>query len=343
MPPVSRPPRPLWTLVLGCAATFMLLLDISVVTVALPPLLGDAYPGRARATALGIWGATIGAPTAVGPLVGGLLTDTFGWRSIFLVNVPVGLLAVPLGLRLLVEGRGERRAVDAAGLGLLTGGLLARVFAIVRSGAAGWASAQVEISGLVAVCALAAFVAVELRIAAPMLDLRLLATPDLAAATVSVAALAVGLTPVLIFLAVYFQGGLGASSTGAGLMLLPATVASAIASGVTGRVLLARLPLPSILAGASSLVATGLALMTLLHDKSAWTVLVPGLTIAGIGWGTINPAATEGALASVPPQAAAMASGLVQVTRQIGIAVGVAALGALFQPHVEHALGGTGA
>src|SRR5919199_6791955 len=353
MSPASRP-QPTWTLVLVCAATFMLLLDISVVTVALPqlradlgatfadaqwvfdaytvllaglvmagaaladrlgrravfvgglivftgasavaaasqvslvlvlargvqgaggalllatavPLLAGAYPGRSRATALGIWGATIGAATAVGPLVGGLLTDTFGWRSIFLVNVPVGLLAVPLGLRLLVEGRGEPRAVDAAGLGLLTGGLIPGVFAIVRSGAPGWASAQVEISGLVAVCALAAFVAVELRIAAPMLDLRLLATPDLAAATVSVAALAVGLTPVLIFLAVYFQGGLGASPTGAGLMLLPATVTSAIAAGVTGRVLLARLPLPSILAGASALVATGLALMTLLQADS---------------------------------------------------------------------------
>jgi hypothetical protein len=82
--------------------------------------------------------------------------------------------------------------------------------------------------------------------------------------------------------------------------------------------------------------------MTLLHDTSGWTILVPGLTIAGIGWGTINPAAAEGALASVPPSAAAMASGLIQVTRQIGIAVGVAALGALFHAHVEHALGGTG-
>src|SRR5919202_1338492 len=231
MSPVSRP-RPTWTFVLVCAATFMLLLDISVVTVALPqlredvgatfadsqwvfdaytvmlaglvmagaaladrlgrravfvaglavftgasavaaasqeslvlvlargvqgaggalllatavPLLAAAYPGRSRATALGIWGATIGAATAGGPPAGGVLTDAFGWRSIFLVNVPVGLLAVPLGLRLLVEGRGEPRAVDAAGLGLLTGGLIAGVFAIVRSGAAGWASAQVEIS-----------------------------------------------------------------------------------------------------------------------------------------------------------------------------------------------------
>src|ERR671933_560514 len=128
MPPVSRPPRPLWTLVLGCAATFMLLLDISVVTVALPQLRHDAYPGRARATALGIWGATIGAPTAVGPLVGGLLTDTFGWRSIFLVNVPAGLLAAPLARALVVESRGGRRALDAWGLVLLTGGLLAGGF-----------------------------------------------------------------------------------------------------------------------------------------------------------------------------------------------------------------------
>jgi hypothetical protein len=111
---------------------------------------------------------------------------------------------------------------------------------------------------------------------------------------------------------------------------------------VTGRVLLSRLALPAIVAGASAIVAVGLALMTLLDADSGWAALVPGLVVAGIGWGTINPAATEGALASVPPSAAAMASGLVQVTRQIGIAVGVAALGALFHAHVEQALGAAG-
>jgi EmrB/QacA subfamily drug resistance transporter len=429
MPPISRRPRALWTLVLVCAATFMLLLDISVVTVALPqlrqdlgasfadsqwvfdaytvmlaglvvagaaladrlgrravfvaglavftaasgaaaasqaafvlvlargvqgaggalllatsvPLLGDGYPGRARASALGIWGATIGAATAVGPLAGGLLTDAFGWRSIFLVNVPIGLLAALLARRLVVESRGARRPLDVLGLVLLTGGLIAGVFAIVRGGAAGWQSAQAAVAAAIALIALPAFVAVELRLPAPMLDLRLLATPDLAAATVSVAAVAVGLTAVLIYLAVYFQGALGATPTSAGLMLLPATVTSALASGVTGRLLLERLRLPVILAGASAVVAAGLALVTLLHAGSSWTVLVPGLVIAGLGWGTINPAAAEGALAAVPASAGAMASGIVQVTRQIGIAVGIAALGAIFHARVDHALGGAGA
>jgi predicted MFS family arabinose efflux permease len=217
------------------------------------------------------------------------------------------------------------------------------VFAIVRGGAACWQSAQVLVVATIALVALPGFVAVELLLPAPMLDLRLLATPDLAAATVSVAALAVGLTPVLIYLAVYFQGALGATPTGAGLMLLPATVTSAIASGVTGRLLLERLRLPVILAGASAVVAAGLTLVTLLHGGSSWTVLVPGLVIAGVGWGTINPAAAEGALAAVPPNAAAMASGIIQVTRQIGIAVGIAALGAIFHARVDHALGGAGA
>src|SRR5919206_129806 len=337
MSPVSRPrPRPRWTLVLVCAATFMLLLATAV------PLLADAYPARSRATALGIWGATIGAATAVGPLVGGLLTDAFGWRSIFLVNVPIGLLAAPLARRLVLESRGDRRPLDVRGLGLLTGGLIAGVFAIVRGGVVGWDAAPVVLSGAAALCALTAFVAVELRLPAPMLDLRLLATADVAAATISVAALAVGLTPVLIYLAVYFQGGLGASPSTAGLFLLPATVTSAIAAGATGRLLLPRLALPVILAGASALVAAGLALMTPLGAASHWTALVPGLVIAGIGWGTITPAAAEGTLAAVPASAAAMASGIIQVTRQIGIAVGVAALGALFHAHVEHALGGAG-
>src|ERR687886_2251423 len=424
MSPASRP-RPAWTVVLVCAATFMLLLDISVVTVALPqlradvgasfadaqwvfdaytvmlaglvmagaaladrlgrravfvgglalfpvawavaaasqaslllvlargaqgvggalllatavPLLAAAYPARGRATALGIWGATIGAATAVGPLVGGLLTDALGWRSIFLVNVPIGLVAAPLARRLVLESRGDWRPLDVRGLALLTGGLTAGVFAIVRGGVVGWDAAPVVLSGAAALCALTAFVAVELRLPAPMLAFRLLATPNLAAATISVAALAVGLTPVLIYLAVYFEGGLGASPSRAGLFLLPATVTSAIAAGVTGRLLLSRLTLPAILAGASALVAVGLALMTPLGATSGWIALVPGLVISGIGWGTINPAAAEGTLASVPASAAAMASGIIQVTRQIGIAVGVAALGALFHAHVEHALG----
>jgi EmrB/QacA subfamily drug resistance transporter len=303
------------------------------------PLIAAAYPGRSRAGALGIWGATIGAATAVGPLVGGVLTDAFGWRAIFMVNVPIGLMGAHLARRLVPESRGDRHTSDARGLLLLTGGLIASVFAIVRGGAVGWASAQVVAPGALGLGALTAFVAVELRARAPMLDLRLLATPNLAAATVSVAALAVGLTPVLIYLAAYFQGGLDASPTGAGLMLLPATLASAVASGLTGRLLLARLALPAILAGASALVAAGLALMALIQPDSGWLALVPGLTIAGIGWGTINPAAAEGAIAAVPPSAAAMASGLIQVTRQIGIAIGVAALGALFHAHVDHALG----
>jgi EmrB/QacA subfamily drug resistance transporter len=427
MSPVSRP-RPTWTLVLVCAATFMLLLDVSVVTVALPqlredvgatfadaqwvfdaytvmlaglvmagaaiadrlgrrvvfvrglalftvasavaaasqsslllvlargvqgvggalllatavPLLAAAYPGRRRATALGIWGATIGAATAVGPLVGGLLTDAFGWRSIFLVNVPIGLLAAPLARRRVLESRGDRRTLDVRGVALLTGGLVAGVFAIVRGSVVGWDAAPVVLSGAAALGALAAFVAAELRLPAPMLDLRLLATPNLAAATISVAALAVGLTPVLIYLAVYFEAGLGASPSSAGLFLLPATVTSAIAAGATGRLLLSRLALPAILAGASALVAAGLALMTPVGATSDWIALVPGLVIAGIGWGTINPAAAEGTLASVPASAAAMASGIIQVTRQIGIAVGVAALGALFHAHLEHALGDAG-
>src|ERR671933_2374116 len=264
MSPVSRP-RSTWTFVLVCAATFMLLLDISVVTVALPqlredvgatfadaqwvfdaytvmlaglvmagaaladrlgrrtvfvgglalftvasavaaasqaslllvlargaqgaggalllatavPLLAAAYPASRRATAIGIWGATIGAATAVGPLVGGLLTDAFGWRSIFLVYVPIGLLAAPLARRLIVESRGDRRPLDARGLALLTGGLIAGVFAIVPGGAVGWDAAPVVLSGAAALGALAAFVVVELRLPAPMLDFRLLATPTL--------------------------------------------------------------------------------------------------------------------------------------------------------------------
>jgi EmrB/QacA subfamily drug resistance transporter len=426
--PSNSTRRPTWTLVLVCAATFMLLLDVSVVTVALPelredigatfadaqwvfdaytvmlagfvmagavladrlgrravfvgglavftaasavaavaadplvlvlargvqgaggalllatavPLLAGAYQGPGRAGAIGIWGATIGAATAIGPLAGGLLTDAFGWRAIFLVNVPVGLLAAPLALRLVAESRGERRPIDAAGLVLLTGGLLAGVFAIVRGGAVGWDSGQVILSGAAALAALAGFAVTELRVRAPMLDLRLLATPDVAAATVAAAALGAGLISVLIYLAVYLQGGLGASPTGTGLWLLPATVACAVASGVTGRRLLHRLPLRVLLAGASATVAVGLALVTLVDAGSDWIVLVPGLLIAGIGWGIVNPAATEGALAAVPESAAAMASGIVNVTRQIGIAVGVAALGALFHARIEHALGGPG-
>jgi EmrB/QacA subfamily drug resistance transporter len=409
-------PRPAWTLAVVCLATFMLLLDISVVVVALPsmradlggsfadaqwvldaytlalagvimagaavadrvgrrrvftaglagftlasgacaaadaplvlnlarglqglagglllataiPVIAAAYAGPRRAGAVGLWAATIGLALAVGPLVGGLLTDGLGWRWIFLVNVPLGLAALAVVRSAVEESYGPKRAVDPLGLGLLTMGLVALVFGTVRGGAEGWGAPVIVAAFATGVVALAAFVAVELRAAAPAVDLRLLRNGRLAAFVLAAFTLGAGFLSIFVELSAYQQGGLGASAMEAGMRFLPITVVYAVTAATVGRRLLVRVDLVALLAAGMSAVAAGLLLMLVTGPNTSWTVLLPGFVLAGVGWGLANPAMMEGALAAVAPAEAGMASGMLNFARQAGLAAGVAGLGGAF-------------
>jgi EmrB/QacA subfamily drug resistance transporter len=302
------------------------------------PMIAAAYPGRRRAGAVGAWAATIGLALAVGPLVGGLLTGGLGWRWIFLVNVPLGLMALAAVRPAVAESFGPRRPLDPLGLGLLTMGLVALVFGTVRGNAEGWGAPAIVAAFTIGVAALATFVTVELRSASPALDLRLLRNGRLAAFVLAAFTLGAGLLSIFVALSAYQQGGLGASSMEAGLRFLPITVVYAITAGTVGRRLLARVDLITLLAAGMAAIAAGLLLLLLTEPSTSWTVMLPGLVLAGIGWGLANPAMVEGALAAVSPAEAGMASGMLNFARQTGLAAGVAALGGAFHHAVAQRL-----
>jgi hypothetical protein len=276
---------------------------------------------------------------AVGPLVGGLLTDGLGWRWIFLLNVPIGIAVLAVVKRAIIESYGPRRPLDPLGLGLLTTGLVALIFGTVRGGPEGWDSRVILAAFGLGVVALCAFVAVELLASAPTLDLRLLQNRRLAAFVVGAFTLGAGFLGVFVEISVFHQGGLGASPAHAGLRMLPMTIVYAVTAIVAGRVLLPRMDLITLLAAAMACVAAGLLLMRLIGPENSWTMLLPGSALAGVGWGIVNPVTTEGALAAVEPAHAGMASGLVSFSRTAGFAAGVAAIGAVFHHAVESRAG----
>ena len=304
------------------------------------PLIGAAYPGpRERSGAIAAFGATVAIAIAVGPLAGGALTEAFGWQAIFLINLPVGMAALVIASRRLVESA-ERigdRPLDLAGMGLLGVGLFALVFATVRGNIEGWGSPVIVGAFTAAFALLVGFLAVERRRRAPMVDLTLFRSRAFCAAGASVLTLG-GLIGAFVPLTVFLQHGLGHSALRAGAELLPVSVMSFVAAALTARVLAARLGPGLLLSAGLGLVATGLALMTLVRDDPAVLTLVPGMMLAGLGWGTINVVATELALEAVEPARAGMATGTLNVLRQIGLAAGIAVLGAIFESAADGGL-----
>jgi EmrB/QacA subfamily drug resistance transporter len=303
------------------------------------PLIANAYTGARRAAAIGAWAATVGLAVAVGPLVGGLLTDGLGWRWIFLVNVPLGMAALAVVRPAIAESFGPQRPLDPLGIGLLTAGLAALIFATVRGGPEGWGSPVIVSAFALGVAAMVGFVAVELRAAAPVLDLRLLRNGRLAAFVLGAFTLGAGFLGVFVEISAFHQGGLGASPVHAGLRMLPMTTVYAVTAVLAGRLLLPRVELVTLLGTAMGSIAAGLLLMRLIGPHNSWTMLLPGSALAGVGWGIVNPVTTEGALAAVEPAQAAMASGMVSFSRTAGFAAGVAAIGATFHHAVEERLG----
>jgi EmrB/QacA subfamily drug resistance transporter len=301
-------------------------------------LLAQEFEGRERGTAFGIWGAAIATSAAVGPLLGGALTEGLGWQSIFLINVPIGIVAVILTMTKLAESRNpEGKRIDWIGTVTFTAALFLLVLALIRGNAEGWGSALIV--GLFAgsVVLLAAFVYAEAVQEHPMFDLSLFGKPTFAGASLVAFSVSSAMFAMFLYLTLYIQTLLGYSPLQTGLRFLPFTVVSFFAAILSGN-LSGRIPVRFPLGGGLLLVGIGLLLMRGLTATSGWTALLPGFIVAGFGVGMVNPALASTAIGVVAPQRAGMASGINNTFRQVGIATGIAALGAIFESKITNAL-----
>jgi EmrB/QacA subfamily drug resistance transporter len=293
-------------------------------------LLADAFrDGAERAKALAVYGATIGASFAVGPLVGGLLTSGLGWRSVFYVNIPLGLAAIPATYAWVRESRDPRASrVDWPGLATLTAGLFLLGLGLLRGNEDGWGSGRIVAELSAGAALLALFALVELRVRAPMLPLSHFRNAAFSGAQVAAFAISASFFSIFVYTTLYLQEILHLSAVEAGAVYLPATVAVFIVSAVSAQ-LTARLGPGLLITAGLALVAAGMGLMTLAEASSSWTALVPGLVVGGIGTGLFNPAVSAVALGSLPADQSGLAAGANDTFRQAGIAVGVAAFGTL--------------
>jgi EmrB/QacA subfamily drug resistance transporter len=298
-------------------------------------LLGHAYRGRDRGVAFGVWGAVTGAAVSVGPIVGGALTDGLSWRWIFLVNVPIGVVALALTLSKVDESRDPRGArLDIPGFVTFTAALGTLVFGLIESSPKGWGSGLVEGCLIASVVLIAVFFAVERRSSAPMLDLSLFRRRAFNGASIVAFALSGSIFAMLLYLTLYLQDILGLSPLGAGLRLVTLSGGILVTSFVAGR-LTTVVPVRLLMGAGLALVGLSLLLMRGLTVTSHWTHLLPALLVGGVGVGLINPPLASTAIAVVPPRQAGMGSGINSTFRQVGIATGIAALGSIFTSEVR--------
>jgi EmrB/QacA subfamily drug resistance transporter len=294
------------------------------------PMIGAVFPdAKKRAVGVGAYGATLSLATAVGPLLGGLLVDGPGWRWIFIVNVPVGVIALLASAIWLSDSRSPNpRQSDWGGAFLLSGGLVALVLGLIRGNEDGWTSPFILGLFLVALLLIGAFVPWELSRNEPMLELRLFRVPAFSAIGFGAFAISATLIASTSYLALYLQNTMGYTPFQTGLRFLPLTMAGFVAS-LVGAALFHKVPLRFLLGGSLILSAEGLLLLARTHGNLTWTTLLPGFVVAGIGLGVSSAVISYGSL-TCPPAQAGMATSTLSTLRQIGVAGGVAMLGALY-------------
>lgn len=291
-------------------------------------LLASAYSGKDRGTAIGLWGATIGAGVAVGPLIGGLLIEVASWHWIFLVNLPIGLIALALAWRYVPESRNPQgRGIDIPGAITFSLGLFLLIFAIVRGNAEGWGSSLIVACFAGAAVLIAAFLTVQIRSPRAMFDLSLFRNRTFVGVSLAAFTLSAGMFALFLYITLWIQNGLGYTPLEAGLRFLPSTLLSFVAAPISGK-LSTRVPPGVMIATGLGLVGIGLLSMRLVDGTSDWVALLPGLIITGVGIGVTNPALASTAVGVVDVRRSGMASGINNTFRQVGIAVGTAVLGA---------------
>ena len=308
----------------GLGAAFVSPAALSIVTTTF-------REGAERTKAMGVWAAIAVGGGAVGLLLGGILTETFSWPWIFFVNVPVGIVAFVLSLRLVPESRdaAAHKSFDIAGAVTVTGGLIALVYGIVRTSEAGWGS--VEVIGFLTLAAvlLVSFLVIESRSAEPLVRLSIFSVRTVRGANAAMFVVACGLFAMFFFNTLYLQRVLGYSALEAGLAFLPFTLGIIIGAGLSQRLL------PTLGARETPLLGLGLAVtgvllfLRLTPESSYLLDLLPGIMLTSIGMGLTFVPVTLIATSGIPDGDAGLASGLFNTSQQIGGALGLAILSAI--------------
>ncbi|MFD3531655.1 MFS transporter [Streptomyces sp. NPDC058664] len=300
-------------------------------------LLGMHYSGRERGVAFAVWGATNSVAAAAGPMVGGLLTQYLDWRWIFLVNLPVCLIAVVLTLHSVREAKGGgRQRADVLGMVTFTVASGALTFGLIRAHSDGWATSLTLGLFAMAAVALTLFVVVETRHEHPVLDLSLFRRPSFTGIMISALFMQGAAFAYLLYESLWMQSVLGYEPVEAGLYILPMCAAAFVVSALAGR--FGPWPPRAAIGGGLALIALGSGMQATLDAGSSGSSLVAGLVVAGLGVGLVTPSLSAAALASVPPERGGMAGGAVNTFRQLGFALGVAVFGVIFQSRIERVL-----
>ena len=300
-------------------------------------ILSDAVPAERRGLALGAWGAIAGLAIALGPLVGGAVVEGLNWQSIFWLNVPIGIALVPLALVFLRESHGPDGAVDLPGLGLVSSGLFALVWALIHGNEQGWTSVGIVGAFVAAAILLVTFVAWEARTASPMLPLRFFRNRAFSAANGVSLLMSFGLFGAIFLLAQFFQIAQGYSPLEAGLRTLPWTLMPIFVAPIAG-VLSDRI-------GGRPLLVTGMVLMsiglgwiaTVATPTVDYIVLVPAFILAGTGMSMFFAPTANLVLSAVRPEEEGRASGANNTIREIGGVFGVAVLASVFSANGGYA------
>ncbi len=289
-----------------------------------------------RARAIGIWGGVIGLSMALGPVVGGLLVTSVGWRSIFWVNIPVGLAAIALTALFVPESKAPRaRRFDPVGqaLVMVTLGLL--VYGIIEGPGRGWTSPLIIGCFALAAVAAAGFVLYERRRAEPLLDIRFFHSAPFSGATLIAVCAFAGLGGFLLLSTLYLQDVRGLSALAAGFYMLPMAAATAICSPLSGRIVGSRGPRLPLLVAGMAITVSAVSLTRLAAGTSTLSLVISYL-LFGLGFGLVNAPITNTAMAGMPRAQAGVAAAVASTSRQVGSSLGVAVVGSV----VESALAG---
>jgi EmrB/QacA subfamily drug resistance transporter len=317
----------------GSGAALMNPATLSIITATFPP--------RQRGAAIGIWAGVSGLALAIGPLVGGVITEQIDWSWIFFINVPIGVIGIVVAQLVIDESKDttHEQRLDLPGLITSALGLFALTYGLIEANTFGWTSPRILLLFGAAAAALVAFVVLELHQRVPMLDVRLFRDSTFAGANVTMMLVALAMFGVFFFVSLYLQNILGYSATKAGATFLPMTILIILIAPIAGR-LSDRIGSRWLIAVGMTLLGASLLIFARLTLNSGFWDLFPGLVVGGIGMALAMTPTTAAAMASVPVDKAGVGSAVLNSMRQVGGSLGIAIMGAIVASYADMSLAG---